>query len=83
MRSNLGIIDANVRMFLALPMAVLAVTGSIAYHAYPWAAGWALGAAAIFASGWTRLCPVYALLGLCSEGGFHRVRGGRSAAPRA
>lgn len=73
MRSNLGIIDANVRMFLALPMLVLAVTGAIAYHAYAWSAWWALGAAATLGSGWLRFCPVYAALGVCSEGGFHRV----------
>lgn len=74
---NVGIIDANVRMFLAVPSLVMAVGGAMAYHAYVWAAAWLAVAGVTFALGFFRVSPAYTLLGVSSEGGFHRVRPAR------
>lgn len=64
---NVGEIDHNVRMFLAVPCLVLAAVSAIAVHA-PLVAG---GALAYGAFAWTtgalRYSPTYHLLGLTTR----------------
>lgn len=64
METNVGPVDANIRMFLAVPFLVLAVTSSIAYHAYTFAAVTFVLGTASFASGKLHFCPVYRALGI-------------------
>lgn len=71
---NIGIIDANLRCFVAVPSIVVAATSALAYHAYPVAVGAIVVGAYFFASGIVRISPMYAALRLSSVGGIHRVR---------
>lgn len=70
---NVGEIDSNVRKFLALPFAVLAVTGALAYHAYPFALAMVGLGAMCLATGTTRFSPLWWILGVDTNGGVHRV----------
>lgn len=67
MRDNVGRGDAAIRLLLALVAAAVAVSISGANLASSLAA--ALGAVVLVATGLTRKCPIYALLGLdtCSR----------------
>lgn len=61
---NVGEVDHNVRMFLALPALVLAVTSAMAYHAYAFSAVAVLVGAAFLTTGALRYSPAYHLLDL-------------------
>lgn len=71
---NVGIIDGNVRKFLALPCLVLAVTSALAYHEYGFSLGSLLVGAYFFASGVAGFSLMYRVVGLSTQGGPHRVR---------
>lgn len=76
MRHNVGEVDGNVRRFLALPLVVLTVTGSLVYYAYAFAIVTALVAGGLFASGVVHFSVTWWILGVDSRGGIHRIRNG-------
>lgn len=59
---NVGEVDHNVRMFLAVPALIVAVVGAMVYHAYIVAAVSMMVGAAVFATGALRYSPLYHLL---------------------
>lgn len=74
MLPNIGIVDSNVRKFLALPFTVLVVASGLVYHAYTFAAVCAVIAAYAMLSGIVRVSLLYRLMGWSTVGGPHRAR---------
>jgi hypothetical protein len=73
MEANIGIIDSNVRKFMALPFTVLVATSALAYEAYMFSAVCAVFAAYSLFSGVIRFSLLYRVMGWSTVGGPHRA----------
>lgn len=61
---NVGEVDHNIRMFLAVPALIVVVESIMVFGNFAVALGAALAGAAIWTSGARRVCPLYRVLGI-------------------